>query len=203
LSLEDAILKGKQVKIPKEINGEVFYFRPITSWELDLSFGEALSGAPSKIIKIIVEARLERKEEKLHLTGEEYASLQEFSHELDYWIVYHAAKDWQPPDFSVDVIREMPPMVHDLAKEILAYTYRPTQEVIRFVHNSKGQHLATIVYKLNQPLAEAWALTPLQERFLVYAHPNAPEWHESNEEPGGLYSGMTMKEFMRQVGVLK
>jgi len=95
--------------------------------------------------------------------------------ESDYWIVYHAMKDFQPEDFSIDDVYKMR-LVHEIAEHVIMLSSAPTDVIIDEIRTPEGQELAKVVYEFKIPLTdEAWKLTPLQHQFMIWASPDAPK----------------------------
>lgn len=165
---------------------EVFYFdydgeqlplRPISSFELDESFNNALLNAEDEIAELVVKIKLSLVDlkSKIDIDNKKFANLKKFYELVDYWIVFFAMKDFQDEDFTkpdgifpsgFNNILKMK-HVHDIAKKILNFSYQPKEVIQEIVKNEEGKIIASIVFNLNVPLAEYSKLTKLQRDFLI------------------------------------
>lgn len=158
-------------------NGEQLPLRPISSFELDESFNNALIHANNEIAELVVKLKLSLIDIKtdIKIDNEKFAELKRFYELVDYWIVYQSMKDFQDEDFTKPDgklpigFKEVLKMsnVHDIAKKILGYSYQPKEVIQEIVKNEEGKIIASIVFNLNVPLAEFSKLTKLQRDFLI------------------------------------
>lgn len=157
--------------------GEQLPLRPISTFELDECFYNALAFAENEIAELVVKLKLRliSPKTKIELDNKKYAELQKYYNSLDYWIVFFAMKDFQDEDFTkpengfprglhfVKTMRD----VHKIAKEVLNASYQPKEVIQEIVRSSDGKVIASIVFNLNVPLSEYSKITNLQRDFLV------------------------------------
>lgn len=157
--------------------GEQLPLRPITTFELDECFYNALAFAENEIAELVVKLKLRliSPKTKIKIDNGKYAELQKYYNSLDYWIVFFAMKDFQDDDFTkpdnriprgFHLVKEMRD-VHKIAKEVLNASYQPKDIIQEIVRTSDGKVIASIVFNLNVPLAEFSKITKLQRDFLV------------------------------------
>lgn len=160
--------------------------RPLTSLEFDQCEEAAYEEAEDVVAKIVMRIRLgdlKITDELRELNPAVYTQMTNYYNTIDYWVVYHAMKDFMPDDFTIDDVMEMR-YVHEIAQKVFKISSSDDDTIIDEVATPDGSKLATIVYKLHQPLtSESWKLTPLQHKFLIYAHPKsikkvADSWEE-------------------------
>lgn len=207
-----------------DYDGEPLPYRPLRSWELDECGVNALRGASSDVVEIIIKTKLGigLSDEINNLTPELYSGVLSYYDLYDYWIVYHAIKDFQEEDFQLpdedgnpkgfNIIANEFKHVHDIASEVLSITSPPKKVIQELVKNKKGKILSTIHYHLNVPLAsEQWKLTPLQIQFLEIS--KLDEIRSQNEAIQELenkrkgiatfHSGMSAKDYFKQIRNLR
>lgn len=159
--------------------GEQLPLRPISTFELDECFYNALAFAETEIAELVVKLKLRLISPKtqVKIDNKKYAELQKYHNSLDYWIVFFAMKDFQEEDFSkpiagstngfqqIKLMRD----IHKIAKEVLDASYQPKDVIREIVKTSDGKIIASIVFNLNVPLSEYSKITKLQRDFLVYS----------------------------------
>lgn len=159
--------------------GEQLPLRPISTFELDECFYNALAFAENEIAELIVKLKLRLISPKtqIKIDNGKYAELQKYYNSLDYWIVFFAMKDFQEEDFAKPdngftrgfaLVKQMRD-VHKIAKEILNASYQPKEVIQEIVKTSDGKVIASIVFNLNVPLSEYSKITKLQRDFLVFS----------------------------------
>jgi hypothetical protein len=160
--------------------------RPLTSMEFDLCEEAAFEEADDVVAKLVMRIRLgdlHVTKQILDMGPEIHHKLSQYRNTINYWVVFHAMKDFMPDDFSIEDVIKMH-SVHEIAQQVFRISSTDTDTIIDEVATPEGEKLATVIYKLHQPLtSELWKLTPLQHKFLVYAHPNsikkvADSWEE-------------------------
>lgn len=151
--------------------------RALSTMEFDEARDNAFNKHPA-FTKLVLDLRLERvklTEDYEALTPQMYKMMMQAYDEIDYYVVYLSMRDFMPDTFGIEDVMLMQ-NIHDMAKMIfgMSVSSKPTvQEVVR---NRDGVELATIIYKFNQPLSsDAYKLTPLQNQFLYWSHPDAPK----------------------------
>jgi len=157
--------------------GEQLPLRPISTFELDECFYNALAFAENEIAELVVKLKLRLISPKtqIKIDNEKYAELQKYYNSLDYWIVFFAMKDFQDEDFTkpdnriprgLHLVKKMRD-VHKIAREVLNTSYQPKDVIQEIVKTTDGKVVASIVFNLNVPLAEFSKITKLQRDFLV------------------------------------
>jgi len=204
-------------------DGSPLPIRPLSTYELDEATQEALKGITPLVFESVVKVKLGVLEDDEDIDLEPYLYLDylKYYNELDYWIVYFGMKDFQEKLFSVPdydgtykkdfldwdeskpkgyyIVRKMK-YVHRLSQDILTMTDTPTIKLVEFLYNNDSKVLASMVHAFHIPLtSEAWKLTPLQTKFIVYTRPGAPEILESIEDLPGIKGG-TLEEISKQLG---
>lgn len=164
-----------------DYEGEPLPLRPISSWEFDESFYNALLFAPPKIAELVVKIKLGllKRRDSITIDNKSYASLQKYYDSIDYWIVYNSMKDFQDDNFKKPSNSGLPNgmglvlkmrHVHDIADFVINTSYKPKEVIKEIVKDEQGKILAKAVFYLNQPLAASYKdLTRLQRDFLVWA----------------------------------
>ena len=151
--------------------------RALSDYEIDEARYAAMDNADDKIAGILLKVRLGllngSKIKFEAIPKQMYAAYAKFIIDVDMWIVYYAMCDFMPPDFTINDVKKLR-HVHKMAFEILNYSVKPQEEVIKFVSTKEGKRLATLIYKFHVPLTDKmWKLTPLQEQFMTLSHPDA------------------------------
>lgn len=216
------ITLGTDCKEYFNYDGQPLPIRPLSTYEVDQIMVETVGKIHSSIFDSTIKFKLKIIDDEVELNKENYQSYLNFNAEIDYWTVYYGMKDFQPEEFSMPdysgefenkfedwdedkpkgyyIVRNMK-YVHDIAKDVTNMTTRTTPEVLEILKNSNGIILATMLHRFHQPLAsEAWKLTPLQTKFILYSRPDAPV--EVNPEDIG-FAGGTIKdlsEYLRGQG---
>ena len=172
-----AIRAGIQHKDFFDYDGVDLPVRPVTSMEMDDARYNTYTLLSPKMAELIVGIKLGmiKPDVKVSIKPGMFINIDRFDSELEYWITYHAMKDFRDKDFSIKDVRMMK-YVHAIAKFVLRMSSAPTDTIRETVMTADGAKLANIVYKFNVPLTDAaWKLTPLQHTFLILAHPKAPK----------------------------
>jgi len=157
--------------------GEQMPLRPISTFELDECFYNALRYAEDEIAELVVnlKLRLITPKTQIKFDNKKYAELQKYYNNLDYWIVFFAMKDFQDEEFSkpidgipsgLHLVRKMR-HIHKIAKLILSTSYQPKDVIQEIIKTSDGKVLASIIFNLNIPLNDYSKITKLQRDFLV------------------------------------
>jgi hypothetical protein len=149
-------------------NGEKLPLRPISSYELDQCFFNALKGATKEIAEIFLKLKmgLVKGSQKITYNNKLLAELRDYFDNLDYWVVYYGMKDFQEDSFSIEDVKKMQ-HIHQIALRIYGYSYQPKEIIEEIVRDGEGRHIATIVFNLNIPLGKLSELTKLQRDFLI------------------------------------
>lgn len=214
---------GTSVKEWFNYDGEPLPIRPLSTYEMDEILGKIIEeGITQQTFDSVykIKYNLYNEEEKVEINYNNYIEFFHYFNEIDYWMVYYAMKDYQDEEFSQPdfneqfrkefkdwndnipkgyyIVRKMK-YVHQIAKDIQFMTSQPLVKLGQTLKNNNGRILASMVYTYHVPLAsEAWKLTPLQEDFLYYAHPDSPTLIGSEEDLPGIKSG-TMVEIANQL----
>jgi len=170
-SLKQLLLEGK-----KHVSSFFSYFlskdvkiRPITAMELDDALIQAAAGIRSReVLDMVVNLTLQitNTEKKKKITPEEYSELLKYRTTVDYWICYHAMKDFE--DISYEDIANSNLEVHDIAIAVRNMSVASSETLYEYVQSVEGKYLMSIHYKLHVPLVnEAWNATNLQLHFLA------------------------------------
>jgi len=165
-------------------NGEPLPLRPISSLELDDCFYKALSGAPKKIAELVIKLRTHaiKPTEDINVSNDGLKKLQRLYDSIDYWMVYHAMKDFQDDDFTKPnydtieqyqrgyyLVRKMQD-IHQIARRISNASNQPKDVVKEILKTTGGKEIASIFYYLKQPLVEKIGkATRLQKKFMIYS----------------------------------
>ncbi|NHJ40122.1 MAG: hypothetical protein FK731_08830 [Asgard group archaeon] len=195
-------------------DGQPLPIRPLSSYELDQALLKALQeGISQNTFRSVVMAKLKLYDTntKIDLDIENYQHFVNYFNEIDYWVVFFGMKDFQPEKFSqpdyngefendfddwIDnkekgyyIVRKMK-YVHKIAEDIINMTDQPVVKLVEVISNTKGKVLASCVHAFHQPLSsEAWKLTPLQQKFILYSSPNSPKLLKSEEDLPGFKQG--------------
>ena len=215
---------GTNAKEYFNYDGNPLPIRPLSTYEMDQIFLKVIKeGITQSTFKTLIELKMNllNPDQQIILDKTRYGEFAYYYHQIDYWIVYYAMKDFQPEKFSMPdydeefkdkyddwnpevpkgyyIVRQMK-FVHEIAKDIKNTTSQPVEKIIEVLRNSKGKVLATKTFLLKVPLAnEAWKLTPLQEKFLFYSRPGAPMLLKDESELPGVKAGMTMREVVKML----
>ena len=192
--------------------------RPISSYEMDQSFLESLLDAPEKIASLVIKLKLNlvKPEDEIKVSNDGYAKLLNYYNSVDYWVVYHAMKDFQEewfkePDYDKPKyypkgfykIREMDE-VHDIADYIIGDSYKTETVIKEIFTDAIGREVAMFVVYLNQPISEIGQMTKLQRDYLIYASGNLRKILKGeaiNDKYSKTGEVMTVKELIEQFGV--
>ena len=132
-----------------DYEGEPLPLRPISSWEFDECFYNSLLFAPPKIAELVVKIKLGllKKRDSITIDNKSYADLQKYFNSVDYWIVYHAMKDFQDEDFTKPTSSGLPQgfkkvlkmrHVHSIGDMILHSSYKPREVIKKVVSDEQG-----------------------------------------------------------------
>lgn len=208
-------------------DGTPLPIRPLSSYEIDQIMETIIKeGITQSTFENIYKIKLDlAKKEEVDLSNKtKYREYLHYLNEYDYWVVYHAMKDFQPEEFSQPdfdsqfmrkyddwkenypkgyyIIRSMK-YVHKIAEDVIHMSSAPHKELVGILRTKSGKLLASIVYYSYTPLAhEAWKLTPLQQKFLIYSAPGAPIALESEDELPGIKED-TLVEIAKKLNMLK
>ena len=200
-------------------DGQALPIRPISSYEIDEIMRKIIEdGVPPIVFNSLYKLKMSliEEDEKVVIDPENYAYFFNYYNEIDYWTVYYSMKDFQDEEFSKPdydeefskdfkdweiikpkgyyIVRKMK-YVHEIAKDIRSMTAQPLIKLTGVLSNNDGQVLATFIHQFHQPLAsEAWKLTPLQEQFIYYSRPGAPQIIEKIEDLPGISGTMSLRE---------
>ena len=195
-------------------DGQALPIRPLSSYELDQALLKAIQeGISQKALQSVIKIKLklQDKDSKIDLNIEDYQDFLKYYNEIDYWVVFFAMKDFQPENFSLPdyngefekefddwnenkekgyyIVRKMK-YIHKMAEDIINMTDQPVTKLIEVVTNTKGKILASCIHAFHQPLvSEAWKLTPLQQKFMLYSSPDSPTLLRDESELPGIKSG--------------
>ena len=172
---------------------DVFYYnyegsplplRPISSYELDKCFYEALRFATQRVANLVVKLRLKliKGEDELdeELSPEDYVSLQKHYDAISYLMVYYSMKDFQNEEFSKPIVEdgEIQPKgifvikkmrnIHRIATIVINASYQPKEIIKEIISDENGRVVAYSVFYLNIPLAQYNKITRLQRDYLLY-----------------------------------
>lgn len=191
--------------------------RPLTSSEFDECFYKALENAPNGVAKFVIKIKLSliKESQEIEVDEENLTKLQRFYDEVDYWIVYHAMKDFQPEAFrtpNYDKIESFPNgyyivrndmrEIHEIAKRVLDYSHQPQQVLKEIFYDDLGTQLAMKVTYLHQPLNKISQLTKLQEDFLIYSNAHLREVLKGKAKQEHIIRSdtpMKIKEILRKL----
>lgn len=163
--------------------------RPISSMELDECFYEALRGAPDNIADYIVKVKLDLigRDTNINVTNTGYVKLMNFYNTIDYWVVFHAMKDFQDDWFKIKdytkseaypkgfyYVQKMQ-VIHDIAKFILGASSRPKEVIKELFKDDYGREVAYLVLYMNIPLADIKDITHLQRDYIIYSKTDLPK----------------------------
>lgn len=174
---------------------EVFYYpyshgqeplplRPLSSVEEDDCFYKALEGSPRKIAEFVVKIRTQtiKPQANIDLDNKALAKLQKFHDLIDYWVVYHAMKDFQDDEFQYPAFNEPEEYpkgfyavrkmndVHKIANKVLNASDQPKDVIKETIETPSGKEAAIIFHYFNQPLAKKIGdLTKAQKKFIIYS----------------------------------
>ena len=203
---------------------EVFYYdydgnalplRPISSYELDDCFYEALEYATSKVVDLVIKLRLKliKKSEEVDFNNQDYLSLQKHYDAISYWVVFHSMKDFQDEDFKIPIFKdgEILPKgifkirkmshIHNIANIIVNSSYKPKEFIKQIVKDELGKEIAYLTLYFNVPLANIPNITRLQKDFLVYSKGKMMKIDKTDQYE---FSGekMTIGDLCKRVGIV-
>ena len=203
---------------------EVFYYdydgnalplRPISSYELDDCFYEALEYATSKVVDLVIKLRLKliKKSEEVDFSNEDYLSLQKHYDAISYWVVFHSMKDFQDEDFKIPIFKdgEILPKgifkirkmshIHNIANIIVNSSYKPKEFIKQIIKDELGKEIAYLTLYFNVPLANIPNITRLQKDFLVYSKGEMVKIDKTDQYE---FSGkkMTIGDLCKRVGMV-
>lgn len=139
-------------------------YRAITLWEHELAHQKALSGCRDiSIVKVLLQ-----KESDIELNIDQLKDLRAYEFDLCLWICFYGLMDFQPYDFTIDILKKSNVDVKTLSLLILDVSVGKKEEIVEVLRNAHGTVLAYIKHVLNVPLVdELWKITPLQFEFLA------------------------------------
>lgn len=166
-----------------DYDGDALPLRPISSYELDDCFYEALSNATSRVADLVVKLRLKLidKADEIDFSNKDYLSLQRHYDAISYWIVFHSMKDFQDEDFKIPIYQENELLpkgmfqirkmshIHNMANTIINSSYKPKEFLKQIIKDGLGREVAYLTLYFNVPLAQINDITKLQKNFLIYS----------------------------------
>jgi len=182
---------------PYNFGTEPLPLRPLSSFELDESFYKSLEYAEPKIVGFLIKYRAgfikgDTKIDLSEIPNEKFIYLKKALDTTNYWIVYHAMKDFQDPEFKKPDYDELDALpkgfyivkkmqeVHEIAEFVLAASTQDEDVIKEIVEDSLGREIAYITYYLKVPLADTSKLTDLQRNYLVYTKGKLSKWSEED-----------------------
>jgi len=170
---------------PYNFGTEPLPLRPLSSFELDECFYKSLECAEPKIVGFLIKYRAgfvkgETKIDVSEIPNEKFIQLKKALDNTNLWIVYHAMKDFQDPEFQEPDYDELDSFpkgfyivkkmneVHEIAEFVLLTSTQDEDVIKEVVEDNLGREIAYITYYLNVPLADISKLTSLQRNYLVY-----------------------------------
>lgn len=206
---------------------EVFYYpyhngeeplplRPLTSLEMDKCFYNALETTNKQIAEFVVKIKLNliKQQQEVTIANNDYKTLQEFHDKIDYWVVYHGMKDFQPEEFrqpNYDDFNEFPngfyivqdmEDVHKIANLILNASYRNEEVIKQIFSDEMGREVAIKVTYLKQPLGKIGDLTKLQEKYLIYSEGHLQKILKGEAKKSDILrkdKSMKLKDFLQMI----
>jgi len=192
--------------------------RPISSYEFDQCFYQALEYAPNKISSLIINLRLNLIDTKrdIDVSDKGYSQLQKFYDSIDYWVVYYSMKDFQDdwftkPDYNEEEahpkgLYQILKMndVHEISDFILNSSYQKKEVIEEVFVDEVGREVAYLYFYLKVPLADIKNMTKLQRDYLIYAKGQMRQISLGKQkEDGYIISGqkMTVQDFLDKMGV--
>lgn len=201
---------------PYKEGGSPLPLRPLSSFELDDCFYRALKEAPNKVAAFLVDLKLDliRGEQDVKFSNKTYAELRKYYDLIDYWVVYHAMKDFQDewfrqPNFETDIpkgfekVKEMQE-IHKIASFVYDTSFQPKEVIEKIFSDESGREIAYCVFYLKVPLCEISDLTRLQRSYLLYAKGKLPQIMDAKfKEKSYSISGeeMSWQEFLEKFGL--
>lgn len=182
--------------------------RPLSSFELDQCFYNALEKANEKVASLIIKLKLKMvdRNREINVSEEGYSNLLRFFDYVDYWIVFYAMKDFQEPEFSIidfktkfpigfDIVLNMN-KVHEIANFVLDSS-RESEDIIKeILIDDYGNEIAQMVFYLNVPLATIKDITKLQRDYLIFAKTGTKRVKRDSYVVSG--QTMTVKELLEK-----
>ena len=158
---------------------QMITLRPLTSEELDEAAECALGQATPELVEFLIQVKLGKidllSKESKPIVDHLYKEIHAYYNLLDYYIVYHAMKDFMPNDFSDEDVKQMHD-IHKIADKVMAISHAKRELIDEVIATPEGKRLADIIYIFHVPITDAaWKLTPLQTDFLSLSHPDAPK----------------------------
>ena len=207
-------------------DGQPLPIRPLSSYEIDEIMLKVLQeGITQQIYESVYRVKMNLIDpmEEVKLDLKDYKEFFYYYNIIDYWIVYYSMKDFQPEEFSQPdydeefkndyddwkennpkgyyIVRKMK-YVHRIENDIMSMTSQPLIKIGQVLKNDRGKILASMVYTFHHPLSsEAWKITPLQEDFLLYSRPGAPQIISGIEDLPGIKAG-SLKDIAEQLNKL-
>lgn len=171
MSLIESIERGinKKYQFVDPSLDEPIFYRAITRREHENAIQNAIKDCHNKkVIKLLFRWAHKYTLEELEFTKEDYIDLRMHQYRIMENIVHAGIKDFQPPNFSIDMIGESFINVRGLADEILRVSIAAKDEIVEVLKSTDGKILAYQTTILNVPLTdEAWKMTPAQLYFSI------------------------------------
>lgn len=200
---------------PYNFGKEPLPVRPLSSFELDQCIIRSLDVCHNpEVAAFMIKYRLSiiKDDEKIEISPENYKIALEFHNHFNYWVVYHAMKDFQDSEFSkIDVkvegyypkgfhmVKKMQE-VHEISDFVLAASTKNEDVIKEIFEDELGREIAFITYYLGVPLAEFSKLTNLQKSYLFYSKGNLHKFAEKDIKDKYIRSDeiMTLKELLEK-----
>lgn len=181
-------------------------FRPISNSEVDHVLEMVFANRSIESIALFKKIKFKDTEVKVELSLELLEEIDTMWEEMDYWICFHALKDFQPEEWKTPDENSIPLGIrimkdpnsylefHDLADKIMTYSWRPRNVVRSVIKTKAGKQIATAYWNLDWKLAETLRdLTDLQIKFVLesYGISKDPEKEEKSYD--------TMEDLMKDL----
>ena len=156
-------------------DGHLLKIRPLRSVEIDDAKIKGYKYVDPRLAKMLINIYIGKFDvKKLHseFPPSMYENFDKYYREIDYWIVFHAMKDFAGDDFTIDDVRLMR-YVHDISKLVLSMTSSDSKTIKRILRTEDGEKIAHHIYTFNIPLVSTVRdMTPIQETFLYQSNPS-------------------------------
>jgi hypothetical protein len=164
---------------------------------MDDAMFKALSGVASKtVVNALISMNLGILgiKDKMDIGPSDYADFVKYRREIDYYICYHAIKDFE--EIDEDDLKETSLEIHQMANKIRSMSVSTDDIVEEFIESPEGKKLASIIYRIHVPLVnEAWKATSLQVKFLKRANvPTAPATDIPQEQSASFVNEFSTAE---------
>jgi len=179
--LIDAILKGVKTSsfFYSKYYGAIEY-RPITIKENENCYANALVGHSEKAVEFLTKHKFPHEEDAA-ATVETALEISIILDELDKWIIYHAAKDFQPPRWR-QLEKGIPLGIHAMSEDsccleinkfadaVVELSECPDGKMESFLKTENGKTIGIATWRLDIPIIqELGDLTSLQLTFMVHS----------------------------------